>query len=972
MVRKFIESYGIAIVCLVAAIIYVSVAEAARPARDVSITEAKWESGDRRLVITGKTAGKNGTVEIFNANLGGLLEMVTANRRGRWTSETTPEIAPCRVRAESHGTTNEKDVLDAPADCDGGPGGGNQLPVANDDPATTNQDTAITINVVSNDNDPDGSIDETTVAIVSGVSNGSTTNNLNGTVSYTPNSGFAGTDSFIYTVMDDSGDTSNVATVTVTVNATGGGDSSTKSINSTSQNRLPAADVAEHPLTGNNNYRIFGTNDLGMHCGDFDTRISSILPPFNVLHAQVIQRGGKPNIMGPNDGVSVFYSAASNPDDPILTGINSAGSAILANGPNPDVTPITFPVLSSVAPNGTVYKTNFWDIVLQAYGPFYPPGILATFEPEPDQGLPMPNVEQLWLGNGTLTAEQQSMPGIVIPYTNNDPQAFELFTVDQPFFTTFPFGYVSHDVNWFEGAGVPITAFDDAGRENPWPLYRFQAHDGSGTVLASTDVVLPISGEANCGACHNDPLEDGGNGSATQALVDAEIDLATASDDIDMSVPLEVSKEWAADLNLIRLHDLKHSTNLEDNTPVVCQSCHYTPALDLAQVGPKGPGDADANGRQQTNVRSMSNVMHSHHGAINVEDNPDGTVSVVESGGRALFPAMPPAVNGNDFRDPLLAGEVLNETCYQCHPGRRTDCLRGAMATGGMLCQDCHGDMEQVGNDFSKDVTPGNPGDFHVEADFYTNPTTLRVPWANEPGCGSCHTGDVIDNMHADADTLGSPTDGIRLMQAFRIGDAKATPIVPTNKRFAENVVTADDLPGHPDAIGNPMLYRVSKGHEGVFCEACHGATHGIWPNGNPNANDNVAAMQLQGHTGTITECSTCHSSSFNIDDFKGEFDSNGWMKGPHGMHPVGSSMWNDKHKEVFEDGASPNGICESCHGSDGLGTALSQTATDRVFECKNEDGTLCGPDQDTIEILRGTPVGCVECHSNEIGRSGD
>ena len=31
--------------------------------------------------------------------------------------------------------------------------------------------------------------------------------------------------------------------------------------------------------------------------------------------------------------------------------------------------------------------------------------------------------------------------------------------------------------------------------------------------------------------------------------------------------------------------------------------------------------------------------------------------------------------------------------------------------------------------------------------------------------------------------------------------------------------------------IGNPMLYRVSTGHEGVFCEACHGSTHGIWPN---------------------------------------------------------------------------------------------------------------------------------------------
>ena len=87
-------------------------------------------------------------------------------------------------------------------------------------------------------------------------------------------------------------------------------------------------------------------------------------------------------------------------------------------------------------------------------------------------------------------------------------------------------------------------------------------------------------------------------------------------------------------------------------------------------------------------------------------------------------------------------------------------------------------------------------------------------------------------------------------------------------------------------------------------------------------------------------------------------------------MHPVGSSMWNEKHIEARED--APDGICAACHGTDGLGTVLSRTATDRIFECKNEDGTLCGRDQDTVSISRGTPVGCVECHSNEIGISGD
>jgi hypothetical protein len=258
-----------------------------------------------------------------------------------------------------------------------------------------------------------------------------------------------------------------------------------------------------------------------------------------------------------------------------------------------------------------------------------------------------------------------------------------------------------------------------------------------------------------------------------------------------------------------------------------------------------------------------------------------------------------------------------------CHPGRRTDCLRGAMANGGMLCQDCHGGMEQVGTDFTDAVSPSNPGDFTLGADFYTNAATPRVPWANEPGCGSCHTGDAMDNMHGSPNTLGDPEDGIRLMQAFRTNDDKATPIVPTNKRFAENTVE-----GGSPAAGNPMLYRVSKGHGGVFCEGCHGATHGIWPNKNPFANDNVAANQIQGHSGSIAECSACHTG-----------DLGNTLDGPN--------------------------ACRACHGRNGEGTVLSKMATERVLEC-DEDTAFC-PDGDSVQFPRGHQVGCIECHDNEL-----
>ena len=88
-------------------------------------------------------------------------------------------------------------------------------PLARDDAATTSENEAVAINVLANDNDPDGSP----------ISLGGFTMPEHGTVSptadhrlvYTPEAGFSGTDRFAYIVRDDDGEsTTGHVTVTVT------------------------------------------------------------------------------------------------------------------------------------------------------------------------------------------------------------------------------------------------------------------------------------------------------------------------------------------------------------------------------------------------------------------------------------------------------------------------------------------------------------------------------------------------------------------------------------------------------------------------------------------------------------------------------------------------------------------------------------------------------------------------------------
>ena len=429
----------------------------------------------------------------------------------------------------------------------------------------------------------------------------------------------------------------------------------------------------------------------------------------------------------------------------------------------------------------------------------------------------------------------------------------------------------------FRAVGIPITPTDDAYRTNPFPLLRVVARDRrTNAQLASLDVVVPVAEETDCQSCH---------ATGRMAASDPSI---TWSNDPDLEVQ--------AKRNVLILHDHVQGTRLLSRQPVLCASCHTSPPLLLGADPPPPPNSPAATkrigGKPPMNrwhepPKYMSVVMHSYHGKL------------VDGAGNPVFPP-----NG-----------TADETCYKCHPGAITQCLRGAMRTGGMECLNCHGDMLSVGGDFP--LLSGGSLDGQ-------NDGKARRPWKDVPRCQSCHTGDALS--HLSGPDLVPSADGIRLRQAYRIGDPSASPILAVNQRFAETTHT---------------LYRGSHGHGGLSCEACHGSTHAEWPNANPAANDNVAATELQGHAGPIIECGTCHATLGLT------------TSGPHGLHNVNSQAFVDGHEHLYEGNRA---ACQSCHGANLQGTVLARAAADRTFQLEDGGGT--------IHIAKGTQIRCNLCHA--------
>jgi len=406
-----------------------------------------------------------------------------------------------------------------------------------------------------------------------------------------------------------------------------------------------------------------------------------------------------------------------------------------------------------------------------------------------------------------------SMPGLAnVPQTN----LFE--TLNQPAAGIFT------PVNWWRAEGIPLSPYDDAGRKNTYPLMRMIARNSANQPIATNDIVLPISDEMDCRACH---------ASGTQAAA-------------------QPAAGWVWDglperdyrLNILRLHDERqlalypalYAAALAANNynpaglyrrvtaegkPVLCALCHASEALGTSGY----PG-----------VPPLTTSVHSHHASV-----------------------MDPVLNTT------LDNAANRSACYRCHPGSTTRCLRGAMGSAiaadgsmEMQCQSCHGNMSAVGS-------------------------ASRIGWFMEPNCQACHTGTATSNSGQIRYTSALLADGtLRVPTNQTFATTSNTP--PTSAP-ALNLSLYRFSVGHgglqcsachgsthaefPSSHPNDNLRNIAlQGHAGMMseCTACHtnspstvtGGPHGMHP---------VGQTWVSGHQspadGNRTQCQPCHGTDY-------------------------------------------------------------------------------------------------------------
>jgi len=238
--------------------------------------------------------------------------------------------------------------------------------------------------------------------------------------------------------------------------------------------------------------------------------------------------------------------------------------------------------------------------------------------------------------------------------------------------------------------GIPVTPINDAGVWNPYQTGIITVKDGTGIVVASTNIVVPTSDEINCSKCHG----------ATNAFGD-----------------------------ILMKHDAKFKTNLISTAPVLCASCHGSPVL-----GQTGKGSAGT---------YMSEAIHASHaarGASCYDCHPGASTKCNRS--LAHTDAIGACTNCHGTMANVAATIKVKgrlpwtdePACTQCHtnvPGVDTNgaLFRNASGHGQMACVACHNSPHAM-------LPSSQAGDSYTTLHYQGQEAAVKTIGS----CGACHS----------------------------------------------------------------------------------------------------------------------------------------------------------------------------------------------------------------------------------------
>ncbi|HEX5043946.1 MAG TPA: PKD domain-containing protein [Candidatus Polarisedimenticolaceae bacterium] len=373
--------------------------------------------------------------------------------------------------------------------------------------------------------------------------------------------------------------------------------------------------------------------------------------------------------------------------------------------------------------------------------------------------------------------------------------------------------------NWWIALGIPITPYDDAARKNPYPMFHLVARDSSGNVLATTDVVLPVSDEMDCSVCHASgagPEARPSVGWAWNANAERDYRLNVLLKH-DERFQMQATYQGAAAATGYSRSGL-YQTVTSQGKAILCAACHASEAL-----GTSG----------QPGCPPLTSSVHAMHASVT-----DPT-------------------NGQ-----TLDASTNRTACYRCHPGAATRCLRGAMGRAvspdgsmAMQCQSCHGSMSRVG-------------------------VPTRTGWLEEPACQSCHTGPATHNngQIRYTNVFDPVTDQPR---AAVDGTFATNPDVPLPGHdlyrfsFGHGAVACQSCHGSTHAefptsqVNDNVQSANIQGHPGMLveCDTCH-VTQPVTATGGPHGMHPVGQSWVIDHhdvasDGQQSPCRMCHGTDY-------------------------------------------------------------------------------------------------------------